>query len=54
MRLAAGVRVSAGHSEASADVMMRAVADGLTGVTHLFNARFSGKRCHGIAICLLA
>ncbi len=38
-RLAAvGVRVSAGHSEASADVMMRAVADGLTGVTHLFNA----------------
>jgi N-acetylglucosamine-6-phosphate deacetylase len=38
MRLAAGVRVSAGHSEATPDVMMRAVADGLTGVTHLFNA----------------
>jgi N-acetylglucosamine-6-phosphate deacetylase len=38
-RLAAfGVRVSAGHSEAPADVMMRAVEDGLTGVTHLFNA----------------
>jgi N-acetylglucosamine-6-phosphate deacetylase len=41
----AGVRVSAGHSEASADVMMRAVADGLTGVTHLFNAMpaFAGR-----------
>jgi N-acetylglucosamine-6-phosphate deacetylase len=35
---AAGVRVSAGHSEAPADVMMRAVDDGLTGVTHLYNA----------------
>jgi N-acetylglucosamine-6-phosphate deacetylase len=35
---AAGVRVSAGHSEAPAGVMMRAVDDGLTGVTHLFNA----------------
>jgi N-acetylglucosamine-6-phosphate deacetylase len=45
-RLAAtGVRVSAGHSEAPADVMMRAVADGLTGVTHLFNAMppFAGR-----------
>jgi N-acetylglucosamine-6-phosphate deacetylase len=35
---AAGVRVSAGHSEASADVVLRAVDDGLTGVTHLYNA----------------
>ena len=34
----AGVRVSIGHSEASADVVMQAVADGATGVTHLFNA----------------
>jgi N-acetylglucosamine-6-phosphate deacetylase len=33
-----GVRVAAGHSEASADDMARAVDDGLTGVTHLFNA----------------
>jgi N-acetylglucosamine-6-phosphate deacetylase len=35
---ATGVRVSAGHSEASADIMLRAVHDGLTGVTHLYNA----------------
>jgi N-acetylglucosamine-6-phosphate deacetylase len=33
-----GVRVSIGHSEASAEVVMQAVADGATGVTHLFNA----------------
>jgi N-acetylglucosamine-6-phosphate deacetylase len=41
----AGVRVSAGHSEASAEVMLRAVDDGLTGVTHLFNAMppFAGR-----------
>jgi N-acetylglucosamine-6-phosphate deacetylase len=34
----AGIRVSAGHSEASAAVMKQAMADGLTGVTHLHNA----------------
>ena len=33
-----GVRVSIGHSEASAAVVMQAVANGVTGVTHLFNA----------------
>jgi N-acetylglucosamine-6-phosphate deacetylase len=33
-----GVRISVGHSEASAAVVMQAVADGATGVTHLFNA----------------
>jgi N-acetylglucosamine-6-phosphate deacetylase len=33
-----GVRVSAGHSEATAETVLRAVADGLSGVTHLFNA----------------
>ena len=35
---AAGVRISAGHSEADAATMMQAAADGLTGVTHLYNA----------------
>jgi N-acetylglucosamine-6-phosphate deacetylase len=35
---AAGVRISIGHSEASAAIVMQAVADGATGVTHLFNA----------------
>ena len=35
---ASGVRVSMGHTEASAAVVTRAVADGATGVTHLFNA----------------
>src|SRR5215831_5718079 len=33
-----GVRVSIGHSEATAADVMQAVADGATGVTHLFNA----------------
>jgi N-acetylglucosamine-6-phosphate deacetylase len=34
----AGVRISIGHSEASAAVVRQAVEDGATGVTHLFNA----------------
>ncbi|HVV61368.1 MAG TPA: N-acetylglucosamine-6-phosphate deacetylase [Pseudolabrys sp.] len=34
----AGVRISIGHSEASAAQVAQAVADGATGVTHLFNA----------------
>ncbi len=33
-----GLRVSAGHSEATAEQIARAADDGLTGVTHLFNA----------------
>jgi N-acetylglucosamine-6-phosphate deacetylase len=33
-----GVRISIGHSEASAADVIQAVADGATGVTHLFNA----------------
>lgn len=33
-----GVRVSIGHSEASSAVVMQAISDGATGVTHLFNA----------------
>lgn len=35
---AAAIRVSIGHSEAPAAVVMQAVADGATGVTHLYNA----------------
>src|SRR5215470_463481 len=55
-RLAAGgIRVSVGHSEATAEAVMRAVADGLTGVTHLFNAMppFAG-RAPGIVGAALA
>lgn len=33
-----GIRISIGHSEASADMVMQAMTDGATGVTHLFNA----------------
>lgn len=33
-----GVRVAAGHTLADYDAMLRAVAEGLSGVTHLFNA----------------
>jgi N-acetylglucosamine-6-phosphate deacetylase len=42
---AAGVRVSAGHSEADAAVLACAADNGLTGVTHLFNAMppFAGR-----------
>jgi N-acetylglucosamine-6-phosphate deacetylase len=35
---AAGIRMSAGHSEATGDEMQKAVDAGLTKVTHLFNA----------------
>jgi N-acetylglucosamine-6-phosphate deacetylase len=35
---ARGIRVAAGHSEASAETVGRAVEDGLSGITHLFNA----------------
>jgi N-acetylglucosamine-6-phosphate deacetylase len=35
---ASGIRVSVGHSEAAADTLLRAVDEGLSGVTHLFNA----------------
>ena len=33
-----GIRISIGHSEASAAEVMQTVADGATGVTHLYNA----------------
>lgn len=33
-----GIRVSAGHSEAAAGTLIKAIDEGLTGVTHLFNA----------------
>ena len=35
---ASGIRVSVGHSEATPDTLIRAIDDGLSGVTHLFNA----------------
>ena len=51
----AGVRISAGHSEACAATMTRAADDGLTGVTHLYNAMppLAG-RAPGIAGATLA
>src|SRR6266851_3833121 len=33
-----GIRVSVGHSEANSDTLTRAIDEGLSGVTHLFNA----------------
>ena len=33
-----GLRISIGHSEATAPVVMQSIAEGVTGVTHLFNA----------------
>src|SRR5712692_3342573 len=35
---ASGIRVSVGHSEAAPDILIRAIDEGLSGVTHLFNA----------------
>ena len=53
--VSSGLRVSIGHSEASASVVGQAVADGATGVTHLFNAMppFTG-RAPGIVGAALA
>jgi N-acetylglucosamine-6-phosphate deacetylase len=50
-----GVRISIGHSEATAAVAMQAVAEGATGVTHLFNAMPAlGGRDPGIVGTALA
>lgn len=47
---AAGVIVAAGHSEADAETMRAAMAHGLSGVTHLFNAMGPlGHRAPGAA-----
>jgi len=35
---ASGIRVSVGHSDAALDILIRAIDEGLSGVTHLFNA----------------
>ena len=40
----AGIRMSAGHTEADAEVMQKAVTAGLTKVTHLFNAMSSASK----------
>jgi N-acetylglucosamine-6-phosphate deacetylase len=33
-----GIRISVGHSEATPDILTKSIEDGLSGVTHLFNA----------------
>jgi N-acetylglucosamine-6-phosphate deacetylase len=44
-----GIRVSVGHSEASSECVSAAIDDGLSGVTHLFNAMPAmGARAPGI------
>jgi N-acetylglucosamine-6-phosphate deacetylase len=52
---ATGIRISVGHSEATAETVMHAIDDGITGVTHLFNAMppFAG-RAPGIVGAALA
>lgn len=40
----AGIRISAGHTEATGDEMQKAVQAGLTKVTHLFNAMSSASK----------
>jgi N-acetylglucosamine-6-phosphate deacetylase len=40
----AGIRMSAGHTEADAEVMQKAVTAGLKKVTHLFNAMSSASK----------
>ncbi|HEX3651385.1 MAG TPA: N-acetylglucosamine-6-phosphate deacetylase [Rhizomicrobium sp.] len=49
-----GIRVCAGHSEANAETMHNAIAEGLTGVTHLFNAMppFAGRAPGIIGVAL--
>jgi N-acetylglucosamine-6-phosphate deacetylase len=47
--VASGVIVSAGHTNATADVMVDAFRRGITGVTHLFNAMSQlGSRSPGV------
>lgn len=36
--VAAGLKVSAGHTDATAEKLLAAIGEGLTGITHLFNA----------------
>ena len=50
-----GIRVAIGHSEATAEDVTRAIAEGATGVTHLFNAMPAfGGRTPGIVGTALA
>jgi N-acetylglucosamine-6-phosphate deacetylase len=51
---ASGIRISAGHSEARAETLIKAIDDGLGGVTHLFNAMpaLSAREAGIVAVAL--
>jgi N-acetylglucosamine-6-phosphate deacetylase len=51
---ASGIRVSVGHSEATAETLSKAIDDGLSGVTHLFNAMpgLSAREAGIVAVAL--
>lgn len=53
--VAAGIRVSAGHTEGPAEAILAAAEEGLSGVTHLYNAMAQlGSRAPGVVGAALA